>query len=279
MELPKIIETPDFQRMLEENLDRFTGLAREKIPGFTRPTPADPAYHLLVEITLLRVIITEKTNAAAYAQLIKLSNDLEFIFKGKIRPGENYEAFRERMRGTRYQASTAGTVAMYKALAFLYGEATIGAGRDARSASVQDAYVQVSQGAMLIHVMVNSDAADLKAAVISALTEAFKKETVKPALDSVTFRAALTTPFPIAGTISLLPGFGEDHKATIEKNFRARFDAERRLGWVPTVSWIIKELHQTGVRSVILRSPASNIPVQPERYAAISTLDLTVETT
>ncbi len=278
MLLPKIIETPDFQKSLEENLDRFTALAREKIPGFTRPTPADPAYHLLVEITLLRVIITEKTNAAAYAQLIKLSNDLEFIFKGKLRPGEDYEAFRARMRGTRYLASPAGTVAMYKALAFLYGEATLGTGRDTRSASVKDAHVQVSGGAILVHVLVSSEAADLKAAVVSALTEAFCQEGVKHALDSVPFRAALTTPFPIAATISLMPGFGQDHKVILEKNFRERFEVEKRLGWVPTVSWIIKELHQTGVRSVVLRSPVSNIPVQPERYAVISTLDLTVET-
>ncbi|MDQ3234206.1 MAG: hypothetical protein M3Q07_20560 [Pseudobdellovibrionaceae bacterium] len=278
MELPKIIESPNFQKMLEENLDRFTALAREKIPSFTRPTPADPSYHLIVEITLLGVIITEKTNAAAYSQLIRLSNDLEFIFKGKIRQGENYEAFRERMRGTRYLASPSGTVAMYKALAFLYGEATIGSGRDARSAAVRDVFVQAVGGAILIHVLIAPDAADLKAAVISALTEAFKQETVKPALDSVTFKAALTTPFPIAATISLLPGFGEDHKVTIEKNFREKFEAQKRLGWAPTVSWIIKELHQTGVRSVILRSPVSNIPVQAERYAVISTLDLTVET-
>ncbi|MDQ3233497.1 MAG: hypothetical protein M3Q07_16900 [Pseudobdellovibrionaceae bacterium] len=278
MELPKIIESPNFQRMLEENLDRFTALAQEKIPSFTRPTPADPAYHLIVEITLLGVVITEKTNAAAYSQLIKLSNDLEFIFKGKIRPGENYEAFRERMRGTRYLASPAGTVAMYKSLAFLFGEATLGTGRDARSASVRDVFVQAVGGAILIHVLIAADAADLKAAVISALTEAFKQETVKPALDAVTFRSALTTPFPIAATIALLPGFGEEYKATIEKNFREKFEAQKRLGWVPTVSWIIKELHQTGVRSVILRSPVSNIPVQPERYAVISTLDLTVET-
>ncbi len=277
MELPKIIESPNFQKLLEENLDRFTALAREKIPAFTRPTPADPSYHLIVEITLLGVIITEKTNAAAYAQLIRLSNDLEFIFKGKLRPGEGYEAFRERMRGTRYLASPAGTVAMYKSLAFLYGEATIGSGRDARSASVRDVFVQAVGGAILVHVLIAPDAADLKTAVISALTEAFKEETVKPALDSVTFKAAQTTPFPIAATISLLPGFGEDHKATIEKNFREKFEAQKRLGWAPTVSWIIKELHQTGVRSVILRSPASNIPVQPERYAVISTLDLTVE--
>ncbi len=278
MELPKIIESPNFQKLLEENLDRFTALAQEKIPTFTRPTPADPSYHLIVEITLLGVIITEKTNAAAYAQLIRLSNDLEFIFKGKIRPGENYEAFRERMRGTRYLASPSGTVAMYKALAFLYGEATLGSGRDPRSAAVRDVFVQAVAGAILIHVLIAPDAADLKVAVILALTEAFKQETVKPALDSVTFKPALTTPFPIAAVVSLLPGFGEDHKATIEKNFREKFDAQKRLGWAPTISWIIKELHQTGVRSVILRSPVSNIPVQAERYAVISTLDLTVET-
>lgn len=80
-----------------------------------------------------------------------------------------------------------------------------------------------------MHVLMSSETPDLKAAVIAALTEAFKKETVKPALDSVTFRDALTMPFSIATTISLMPGFGEDHRAAIEKNFRTKFEAEKRL--------------------------------------------------
>lgn len=278
MELPDIIETPNFQVLLSENIDRFTALAAKSIPGFTKPTAADPSYHLLVELTLLRVIITEKINAAAYAQLIKLTNDLEFIFNGKIRPGESYEAYRERMRGTRDQASPAGTDAMYKALTFLYGEYRDSAGRDPRSASVMDAFVQNVNGDILIHVLINSDAADLKAGVLSTLTDAFKKEGVKPALDFVTLIEARAVPFTISAGITLLPGYGLDYKTTIETNFKASFDAQKKLGWAPAVSWITKELHQTGVKSVILKSPVTNIPVQPERYAAISRLDLTVET-
>jgi phage-related baseplate assembly protein len=278
MELPKIIESQEFKAIFADKLTRFTALCRESVTAdFKEPTAADPSWHHLVEISLTELIIREKINAAAYAQLIKLSNDLDFIFNGKIRPGESFEAYRDRMRGRKYEASSAGTIAMYKALTFLYGEATVGTGTEARTASVQDCYVQNVAGDILIHVIVNSEATDLRNAVLGALTEAFKSERVKPALDSVSFRLATPVPITISGTISLMPGYGADYRGIIESQFRARFEAEKRLGWAPAVSWISKELHQTGVRSVVLRSPVSNIPVQPERYPVISSLNLTLE--
>jgi phage-related baseplate assembly protein len=222
-------------------------------------------------------VITEKINFAAFSQLLKLSNDIDFIFKGKIRPGEAPAAYRERMRGTRDQACPAGTNAMYKALTFLFGEATIGSGTDVATASVMDAFVQSVNGQLLIHVLINSDVPALKSAVITALTEAFKQEAIKPALDSVTFIEARSVPFAISASVTLQPGYGIDYKEKIEANFREAFEAQKRLGWVPAVSWIVKELHQAGVKSLILTSPTTNNPVLPERYASISSLDLSVE--
>ncbi len=278
MDLPKVIDSPEYKAILADKLARFTALCRQSVAAdFPEPTAADPSWHHLSEISLTELMIREKINAAAYAQLVKLSNDLDFIFNGKIRSGESFEAYRDRMRGRKYEASPAGTLAMYKALTFLYGEATIGAGSEARNASVQDCFVQNVSGELLIHIIVNSEALDLRAAVLGNLTEAFRSERIKPALDVVSFRHATTVPINISGTISLMPGFGADYRGVIESRFRARFESEKRLGWAPAVSWISKELHQTGVRSVVLRSPVSNIPVQPERYPVIGTLNLAME--
>ncbi|MDQ3234232.1 MAG: hypothetical protein M3Q07_20690 [Pseudobdellovibrionaceae bacterium] len=277
MELPQIIETPEFQAKLKATIDRFTKSYKVIVLDFEEPTPADPLYHILVELTLNDVIGIERTNAAAYAQLVKLSNEIEFIFKGKIRAGESYDAYRQRMRGTKDQASPAGTPAMYKALTFLYGEASIAGDTETRTASVVDAHVQAANGELLISVLVNSDAKDLKDAVVSALAKAFEKETVKPALDKVTFIEARSVSFNITAAISLSPGYTQAHKETIERNFREKFESQRKLGWAPTTSWIVRELHQHGVRSVILQAPVSNIPVQADRYAVISKLELAVE--
>ncbi len=278
MDLPKVIDSHEYKAILADKLARFTALCRQSVAAdFPEPTAADPSWHHLAEISLTELMIREKINAAAYAQLVKLSNDLDFIFNGKIRSGESFEAYRDRMRGRKYEASSAGTIAMYKALTFLYGEATLGTGMEARTASVQDCFVQNVNGELLIHIIVNSEAQDLRAAVLGNLTEAFRSERVKPALDSVSFRMAGTVPITISGTVSLMPGFAADYRGDIEREFRARFEAEKRLGWAPAVSWITRELHQTGVRSVVLRSPVSNIPVQPERYPVISSLNLTIE--
>lgn len=277
MSLPNVIESPYFQTKFNERLTAFTKRYQELVPAFEVPTPADPIYQVLIELTLVEVIGVEKVNLAAYAQLVKLSNDIEFIFKGKIREGESFEAYRERMRGTRDLASPAGSEAQYRALTFLYGEASVIKNGQTMTASVMDAFVQNVAGDLLIHVLINSDETELKAAVVAALTSAFKKESVKPALDAVSFIEARDTPFVISALITLSPGYTQSYRETIEKNFREKFEAQKRLGWAPTVSWIIKELHQTGVKSVILRSPVTNIPVQAERYAKIQRLDLIVE--
>jgi phage-related baseplate assembly protein len=278
MDLPKIIDSPEYKAILADKLARFTALCRQSVAAdFPEPTAADPSWHHLAEISLTELTIREKINAAAYAQLIKLSGDLDFIFSGKIRSGETFEAYRGRMRGRKYEASSAGTVAMYKALTFLHGEATIETRNEIRTASVQDCHVQNVKGELLIHIIVNSEAQDLRAAVLGNLTEAFKNEGVKPALDAVSFRLATPVPINIGGMVSLMPGYGADYRTIIESQFRARFESEKRLGWAPAVSWISKELHQTGVRSVVLLSPVSNIPVQPERYPVIGTLNLTME--
>jgi phage-related baseplate assembly protein len=282
LELPKIIESPDFQAKLKQRITDFTNSYKKIVPAFTAPTPADPIYHILVELTLVEVIGIEKVNKAAYAQLLKLSNDIEFIAKGKIRPSEGYEAFRERVRGMKDQVSPAGTPAMYKALTFLFGEATIGTDDQAVSASVLDAYVEPVnneqvKGELLIHVFTNTSNQALKDAVLKALKDAFARDEVKPALDKVTFRSATDVPITINALISLSPGYTKEHRKIIEENFRERFASQVRLGWTPTTSWIVKELHQVGVRSVILKVPQTTINVQEYRYASISKLELTVE--
>lgn len=272
MDLPKIVESPDFQANLKNKLDRFTEAYRKIYTDFETPTAADPLYHIFVELTLVEVLGNERINFAAYSQLVKLSNEIEFIFRGKIREGESYEAYRDRMRGTKDLASPAGTEAMYKALTFLYGEATVGG----KTIQVKDAYVKNVDGSLFIYVMTNSDDRTQNDPVIKALTAAFQKETVKPALDEVAFIQALNTPFSIAATIKLQPGYKAAYKASIEESFRKSFEAQKRLGWLPTISWIIKELHLPGVLSVELISPVTINPPAPERYAIIQRIELTV---
>jgi phage-related baseplate assembly protein len=278
MDLPKLIENPEFQAIFAQKIAVFTAACRAGItPDFPEPTPADPSWHHLAQLSLSELIIREKTNAAAYAQLTALSNEMEFIYKRSIRDGESYEAFRDRMRGLKYESASAGTPQMYKALTFLYGESKVGHGENSRTVMVMDCHVQNVAGDLLIHVLTNAEDQDSNAAVIKSLTDAFKKDSVKPVLDVVAFKAAAAVPFVINATILLMSGYGVDYKATIEKTFREKFESRKSLGWAPSVSWIIRELHQAGVKSVSMRSPSNNIVVPPERYASISKIDISLE--
>ncbi|WP_218110302.1 baseplate J/gp47 family protein [Oligoflexus tunisiensis] len=274
-DLPTIVTPISFDETFQKKLQSFTENYQKEVPEFKTPTPADPLYHILVEIALSELIGSERISQAGYAQLLKYSKDLEILFKSKLRPGETYEEFVERMVNSLSLVSTAGTVAQYKALTFLFGRVRYEEGKESKLARVRGAYVEsAGEGQLLIHILTNTDRKDLNDKVLEALTETFYSEMVRPVLDRVTFQMANSIPVSIQGTIYLKPGYTNDYKATVEDTLRKRWNEELALGWQPTTSWIVKELHQLGVKSVILTNPVTDTIVPNKQYASIKMLEL-----
>jgi phage-related baseplate assembly protein len=274
-DLPTIVQPISFEKTFQEKLKNFTKNYQVEVPEFKTPTPADPLYHILVEIALSELIGSERIAQAGYAQLLKYSKDLELLFKAKIGPDETYEEFVERMVSSLSLVSTAGTVAQYKALTFLFGRVRYTENQEDKIARVRGAYVEsAGEGQLLIHLLTNTDRKDLNNKILESLSDAFDGEKVKPVLDSVTFQMANDIPVSIQGTIYLKPGYTQDYKAVVEETLRKRWNEELALGWQPTTSWIVKELHLIGVKSVILTNPVTDTIVPSKQYASIKMLEL-----
>lgn len=274
-ELPTIVEPISFEQTFQKKLNSFTTAYQAQVPDFKTPTPADPVYHIIAEIALSELIGSQRISQAGLAQLLKYSKDLEFLFKSKVQPGETYEDFAERMINGLGLVSTAGTAAQYKALTFLYGILSYKDGDAAKIAKVRGAYVQAAgQGQLLVHLLTNTDRPDLNTLILDKLAAVFKGEEVRPALDSVFFQLANAVRVPIQGVVYLKPGYTVEYQKTLEETFRARWEQEKVLGWQPTTSWVVKELHQTGVKSVLLTNPSTDTPVAEKEYAAIDRIEL-----
>lgn len=274
-ELPTIVETISFEETFQKKLLSFTARYKARVPDFETPTPADPLYHIIIEIALSELIGAQRISQAGLSQLLRYSKDLEFLFKSKAQPGESYEEFAERMINSLSLVSTAGTVAQYKALTFVYGRISYEEGEESKFAKVRGAYVEpAAAGQLLIHVLTNTDNTDLNAKILQTLTEIFAGEEVRPALDTVTFQLARAVEVPIQGVVFLKPGYTVEYQKTLEAAFRTSWEKEKVLGWQPTTSWVVKELHQTGVKSIKLSNPSTDTVIPPFQYASIQRIEL-----
>lgn len=274
-DLPTIVKPVSFEQTFQEKLNRFTENYQKEVPEFKTPTPADPLYHIIVEIALSELIGSERISQAGYAQLLKYSKDLEVLFKAQIEPDETYEEYVERMVNSLSLVSTAGTVAQYKALTYLFGRVRYTEGKEDKIARVRGAFVEsAGEGQLLIHLLTNTSRKDLNDKILESLREVFDGEKVRPVLDSVTFQMANSIPVSIQGTIYLKPGYTAAYKTTVEETLRRRWNDELALGWAPTTSWIVKELHQQGVKSVILTNPVTDTTVPSKQYASLALLEL-----
>jgi len=275
-ELPTIVQPISFEETFQKKLKDFTKAYQAKVPDFKTPTPADPLYHIIAEIALSELIGSQRISQAGLAQLLKYSKDLEFLFKSKVQPGESYEEFAERAINELALVSTAGTVAQYKAGTFVFGRISYEEDKETKVAKVRGAYVEpAGQGKLLIHILTNTGRDDLNNLILEKLAATFAGEEVRPALDNVTFQLARSVNVPIQGTVFLKPGYTAAYKKTIEETFRARWEQEKVLGWQPTTSWVVKELHQAGVKSIKLTNPSTDTVVPASQFASIDTMDLT----
>lgn len=280
--LPSIIENLSFEAIFREKLSRFTQYMQGKIPGFKEPLPADPSYAVLSELSFSEVIIREKINQAAYTQLLRYTQELESIFDGQRRVGESYEDFRLRMRNRKHEASAAGSIEQYKALSFLFGEASRTVNGIEEKISVVDAYVESvknpdsGERRIFIHVMPSSEEEDLKKLLLKAIEKGLSSERIRPALDEISVIEASITPYIVTGTLTLEPAYDDDYAQRLIENMKKAFHLQRKLGWAAATSWFAKELHAPGVRSVLLTSPVSDQPVEMNSYGRLELVALDI---
>lgn len=271
--LPLIIEDLNFKKILSDKLDRFTTDYQQTVPEFERPGPADPAYRLLSEQSLTEMVIREKINAFGLAQLLRLTEELDFLFAGRRLPGESLSSFRGRMLNHLSAVSPAGPLTMYEGLAFIAANDGV---EDEDLWPVIDVHAETRNGKVVVHLQPNTNSEVTPSESLAKVKAFLSEKHIRPALDEFEVQLAVERLINITATFQLESGLGQNHLAKLEAALRAAWRIKSRLGWGPAASWIIGRLDQEGVISLTLKTPLDDAKLEPREYASVGRVNFSL---
>jgi phage-related baseplate assembly protein len=269
MKIPLLVEDLNYERIFSEKLERFTSSYQEEMPSFETPVPIDPTFRVLSEVSMTELMLRARINAAGSAQLLRFSQDLDFIMFGMRREGETLEAFRERIRLNIHMASPAGPLEMYRSLALA------AANQEAKSKDefrIVDALAEIEGDKIVIHLQPNMKQSPDMAQVISKVTAFISQEHIKPAFDIFEVRAALPKKVNLVAEARLSRGKGVALLTTLQAAFRDTLTEVSRLAWPMPLSWAYSQLHVTGIDSISISTPISDITVNRNEYIVPGTI-------
>lgn len=262
---PDVLEPLDYESILAAMLADL----RARHPAFDALVESDPAYKLLEVCAYRELLLRARVNDAARAVMMAyaLGNDLDQlagnygVARLLVTPAddsttpptpavyEDDEAFRSRVLLSLEGYTTAGSRGSYKFHA-------LSASSDAKDIGV----TSLEPGTVNIAVLSRTGDGSAPATTIAAVTAALNSETVRPLCDTVQVQSASIVSFAVSATLSVYPGVDQ---AAIETAAMASLDAylaaQHRLSLGVSRSGIMAALHQPGVRSVTLTSPAADV--------------------
>lgn len=271
--VPKIEESLDFETIFDEKVSRFTESYQSVYPGFSRPAAVDPIYRAISELSMSELMIRARINAAGVAQLLRYSEDLDFLFFGLRRDGESLEAFRERMRLNLHMASPAGPLEMYKSLAL--AAANEGA-KTPEEFPVLDAYAVTAGDKILVYLQPNLDVAPDMNAILKKVTAFMGQDHIKPAFDLFEILVAEPKILNVQAEAKLSPGKGLALINELKEAFSKKIRVTSRLGWSLSLSWMYSQLHVDGISSISIQTPISDMDVPKNQYIVLRTFTLSL---
>lgn len=262
---PDVLEPLDYESILAAMLADL----RVRHPAFDALVESDPAYKLLEVCAYRELLLRHRVNDAARAVMMAyaLGNDLDQlagnygVARLLITPADDsstpptaavYEtddAFRARVLLSLEGYTTAGSRGSYKFHAL------------SASSNVKDVGVtSLEPGTVNIAVLSRTGTGAAPASTIAAVTAALNAETVRPLCDSVQVQSASIVSFTVSATLSVY--FGADQAAIQTAawySLDAYLAAQHQLSLGVSRSGIMAALHQPGVHSVTLTSPATDV--------------------
>lgn len=262
---PNLVEEIDFEVIVAEMVADL----RARDPQFDALVESDPLFKLLEVCAFREVIIRQRVNEAARANMLAyaMGSDLDhlgaLVGVGRLQldPGdpdrsipptmEGDEDFRRRIQLAPESFSVAGPEGAYTFHA-LSADARV---LDASATSPTPGEVVVS---VLSREGDGTATPDLVAAVLAKLSA----DDVRPLTDHVTVQSADVESFAVEATVYTYAG--PDSAVVLEesrKRLLRYVDESHRLGRDVTRSAIYAALHSEGVQNVELVSPAADITV------------------
>lgn len=262
---PTIIEELDFEAILEASLVNLQARA----PGYSELVESDPGVKILEVSCYREVLQRARVNDALRGTLVRyaIGADLDNIasnYQVQRLAGETDEQLRvrtvERIRGS----SAAGSESWYR--------------YHALTADVDIAEVGIDNpapGTVRVSVLSQLGDGTPSAQMLENVDLALQDSAVRVVTDTVIVQAATIVTVPITATVYLLPDTPLGVFDGLEATLAAAFDAEARLGWDVTQSWIIGQLQAQGVQRVELDAPTADVAVSAITAPALGTVTLT----
>lgn len=264
---PEIVEDSTFQAIYQELLQVFAALE----PSYELFLHSDPAVKVIQAFAYREYLLRGRINQAALSNLLAFAAgaDLDQLaaFYGVTRlEGETDTALRERVRLRIIGFSAAGPSAGYK----FYATTASSEVRDANISSPAPGVVQVA----ILSTEGDGEADEELIADVQAIVGA---DNVRVLTDTVNVVSATIQHVTVNADVWLEPDTPEEVLTQVRDTFAEKFDAHRSLGQDITLSWIISQLHVTGVHRVIVNSPTERIIIGDDECAALADFTFTYQ--
>lgn len=266
---PTVIEALSLEAIFQELLADF----QKRYPEYSAILESDPAMKLLEVAAYRELLLRNRINAAARANLLAFAagTDLDHLaaFYGVERLQDELDTMlRTRVRQRIIGFANAGGAAHYRYWAM--------------SASHEVADVEVDSpepGVVRISVLGKVEYTDpgetVSEQALQAVRDVVLSDKIRVLTDTVEVIAAELIPVEVHARIWLYPDTPIEAVDTITDAFPQVFADNAGLGWDLTLSWIISELHKEGVHKVELMEPVMNTAVLP--YQAVRLMDFSLE--
>lgn len=256
---PDIVENRTFQAIYQELLQVFAALD----PEYALFLHSDPVVKVIQAFAYREYLLRGRINQAALSNLLAFANgaDLDQLasFYGVTRlDGEADAALRERVRLRIIGFSAAGPSAGYK----FYATTASSKVRDANISSPAPGIVQVA-------ILSTEGDGGATQELIDEVQSVVSADNVRVLTDTVNVVSATIKPIDVIADVWLDPDTPIEVLDQVAVNFVTNFDEHRALGQDITLSWIISQLHVTGVHRVVVDFFDEQVMVGPDECAAL----------
>ncbi|BET31261.1 MULTISPECIES: baseplate assembly protein [Wolbachia] len=260
MQQPNIIEPLNFEeifsRMKEELVNRDE--------TFSALVESDPAIKILEVAAWRELLLRQRINEAVKSNLLKFATgeDLDNLaeFYGVERQKEEEdERFRKRIKAKIKGWSTGGSKEYYRYHAL---------SADKR---VKDALVESKVPGSVEISILSTELSTVPEDLLEIVKKQVTRDDIRVLTDTITVIGCNITEIDIHSRMSISPIISKEE---IKKQFIKKFEANRRLGWNVTRSWIIANLFVEGVENVELIEPREDVVVLGNECAVLGYVKL-----
>ena len=286
---PVVVEALDYETLLAERKATLVSLYPEdqqEAVARTLALESEPVVKLLQENAYRELILRQRVNEAAKANMVAYANDADLdqlganngVTRLTLTPAdasmlpptaavmESNEDFRVRIAAAFEGLSVAGPTGAYE----YHAKSADGRVADASAISPSPACVTVT---VLSRENTGEASADLLAVVEAALND----EDVRPVADRITVQSAQIVDYQIEAELYLYPGpEAEPIRAAAESKLAAFVSAQSRLGRDIRKSALYAALHVEGVQRVELLKPVADVVLDKTQAAYCSAHSITV---